>query len=145
PATDSALQRHSASHQQLDCPGAKRSLSLPIRSHIPALRSRPEIWPGSTGCPSLAANHLRANLDPESLAKRSGRALGGKLPPGPARSHHRGERATPEKTSFGLHSLLSPRSHAPGITEANPRWQTAFRGTGLHCFASTTRWPAPSL
>jgi len=30
---------------------------------------------------SLVADRLRANLDPEPVAKRSGRALGGKLPP----------------------------------------------------------------
>jgi hypothetical protein len=48
---------HSASHQQLDRAAAKRSVSLPIRSQIPALRSRPKIRSGSTRCSSLAADH----------------------------------------------------------------------------------------
>src|SRR5258708_29380227 len=75
-APDSARERHPPSHQHLDRAAAKRSLSLRISSQIPSLRSRPKIRPGSTRCPSLPANHVRANRDPKPLAKTSCRNAG---------------------------------------------------------------------
>ena len=58
----------------------REAFPLRIRSQIPALRSRQKIWSGSTRCPSLPANHGRANLNPKSLAKRCCGTLGRQLP-----------------------------------------------------------------
>ena len=48
-----------------------------------------------------------ANLYPEPVAKRRGRALGRELPTRTARTCHSSERATLEATPFRLHLLLS--------------------------------------
>src|SRR5262249_50719228 len=60
----------------------------------------------SSSGPPVLVRLEKVTAGGRSLAKRSGRALGGKLPPGSARSHHRRERATAERTSCRLRSLL---------------------------------------
>jgi hypothetical protein len=144
-AADSARERNPPSHQHLDCATAKRSLSLRIRSQIPALRSRPKIWSGSTRCPSLPANHGRANLNPKPLTKRCCGTLGRQLPARSARPHHRPERAPPQAASRRVHVLLSRRPHPSWPPQGNSGPQNPFcshRSGDLPC---AIRRFAPSL
>jgi hypothetical protein len=63
---------HAAPEQQLDYSAARRGIPLSVRSQIPPLRSRPEVWAGGPCSDSLHEDYLRANLDPKPVAERSG-------------------------------------------------------------------------
>src|SRR5258705_6695872 len=80
PPAYSPLQRYASSHQPLDRAAVTGSVSLRVRSSVPALGSGRKVRAGSSGSHTIDEHRRGPNFLPKSLAERDCRTLGGHLP-----------------------------------------------------------------
>src|SRR3984893_5892299 len=129
----------------MDCPTAEGGVPIRFYCQIPRLRSRCQVWIGSSISTSVDEDPCCPNLIWKPLAKRNRRAMGRKSSRRDSRSHYRRERTPSETAAHRLRKLLSSGSNASWAEQRDSGCPSPGSGSRPRDRTAATWWPASSV